>query len=135
MSNISNIRQAANPQQQQEILLVLCFQHLAKGLYNLAQKLGGSEVGDQLETLFNDIAQSKGYPFRMYTDDIRGLDNSVNWLVYRELIGEIINFTVAASDKATVKKFIQAILEQIEEETDSNLHEVKYRLALDEYIQ
>ena len=117
------------------MLLVLCFQHLAKGLFNLAQKLGGPEVGDQLETLFNDISQSKGYPFRMYTDDIRGLDSPVNWLVYRELIGEIINFTIDASDKATVKKFIQAILEQIEEETDSNLHEVRYRLALDEYMQ
>lgn len=92
-------------------------------------------MGDQLETLFNDIAQSKGYPFRMYTDDIRGLENSVNWLVYRELIGEIIDFTIAVSDKATVKKFIQAILEQIEEETSSKLHEVKYRLALDEYMQ
>ena len=135
MPSIASVRQATNPQQQQEMLLVLCFQHLVKGLFNLVQKLGGPEVGDQLETLFNDISQSKGYPFRMYTDDIRGLDNPVNWLVYRELIGEIINFTVDASDKATVKKFIQAILEQIEEETDSNLHEVKYRLALDEFMQ
>ena len=117
------------------MLLVLCFQHLAKGLYNLAQKLGGSAVGDQLETVFNDIAQSKGYPLRMYTDDIRGLDEPVNWLVYRELIGEIISFAINASDKATVKKFIQAILEQIEEETESNLHEVIFRLELDEYMR
>lgn len=135
MPSISSIREATNPQQQQELLLVLCFQHLAKGLYNLAQKLGGSAAGDQLETIFNDISQSKGYPLRMYTDDIRGLDSPVNWLVYRELIGEVINFTVDVSDKATVKKFIQAILEQIEEETDSNLHEVTFRLALDEYMQ
>lgn len=135
MPTVTNVKEATNAQEQQEVLLVLCFQHLAKGLYNLAQKLGGSAVGDQLETVFNDIAQSKGYPLRMFTDDIRGLDNPVNWLVYRELIGAITDFTVDVSDKATVKKFIQAILEQIEQETDSNLHEVIYRLALDEYMQ
>lgn len=117
------------------MLLILCFQHVAKGLYNLVQKLGGSAVGDQLETVFNDIAQSKGYPMRMYTDDISGLDDPVDWLVYRELMGEIVDFTVDVSDTATVKKFIQAILGQIEEETDSNLHEVIFRLALGDYME
>lgn len=126
------IKEAATKQQQQ-VLLRLCFQHVTRGLYHLVQQVGGSASGDQLETVFNDIAQSKGYPIRMYTNDIRGLDSPVDWLVYRELLNEVVVFATDVSSDATVKKFIQAILQQVQEETDANLHEVKFRLALIEY--
>lgn len=133
MSTIAKVKEAKTKQQQQQMLLELCFQHVTRGLHHLVQQIGGSTTGDQLEMVFNDVAQSKGYPLRMYTNDIKGLDSQVDWLVYRELLGEVVTFAADASSKATVKKFIQAILEQVEEETDSNLHEVKFRLDLIEY--
>lgn len=133
MSTILKVKEAATIQQQQQVLLKLCFQHVTRGLYLLVQQVGGVALGDQLETAFNDVAQSKGYPIRMYTNDLRGLDIPVDWLVYRELLNEVISFATQASSRATVKKFIQAILQQVEAETGSNLHEAKFRLALIEY--
>ena len=120
-------------QQQQQVLLKLCFQHVIRGLYMLVRQVGGVALGDQLETAFNETAQSNGYPLRMYTHEIRGLDSPADWLIYRELLAQVVDFATSVSNKATVKKFIQAILEQLQEETGSNLHEAKFRLALMDY--
>lgn len=129
----TNAKTAVTARQQQQMLLRMCFQHVTRGLYHLVQQVGGPATGDQLETVFNEVAQSKGYPMRMYTNDLRGLDGNVDWLVYRELLGEVVTFATEVSNEPTVKKFVQAILDQVEEETGSNLHEAKFRLALTDY--
>ena len=117
----------------QEFLLKVCFEHVVKVLHRLMQKTGRPASSVEFEDVFNRIAQSNASTLRMSGEKIAGLDSPADWLTYRSLLEGTIEFASAAAGHATVDRFIAAILDKMENQTGSNLVEVKYRLGLTRY--
>lgn len=120
-----------NTEKEQE-LLDLCFPRLYGRFSELVNNFGGKLVAEKFKETFLAHATGKGFKQGGGFDLIEA---SVDWEEYRNLMSELIEFTIGVAGKKTVGKEIQAAIREVEEKTGENLYEIGFKLNLNKYME
>jgi hypothetical protein len=116
----------------QQHLLDLCFSRLYGRFNKLVGRFGGKKLEQNLKTIF--LAQAKGQGFKQ-GGGFNVEEASIDWVDYRNLTSQLINFTAEVAGKKTVGNEIRSLVSEIEQETDESLYEIGFKLGLNQYTE